>query len=201
EQAVDADSMELLIKSRRSVRRYQPVDLEPEVIERLFEVASNAPTARNLRPLLFTVVDKREKLAEIRGEVMIALGKMARTTGFPEGREYFANFVELWEEKQVDVLFRNAPHMVVVSTPSGAITPYIDSAIALSYFEMFAQTLGVGTLWCGLVRWAIDMIPEIKKFLGIPTDHLVAYVMLFGKPAEHYARTVQRGPANVNVVR
>ena len=38
----------------------------------------------------------------------------------------------------------------------------------------------------------------MRQLLGIPEDHLIGYVMVFGKPAVHYARTVQHGPALIN---
>jgi nitroreductase/NAD-dependent dihydropyrimidine dehydrogenase PreA subunit len=195
------DQVELLMKGRRSVRRYEPVDLEPAQIRRLVEVAQHAPTAVNNRSVHFTVVDKREKLAEIRREVMTGLARLVRENALPEGREFFADFVRMWEENQVDVLFRGAPHFVVASAPETAVAPMIDCVIALSYFELFAQSAGVGTVWCGLVKWAInDLLPEMKAKLGIPPDHVVGYVMLFGKPAVHYARTAQRA-VSVSYVR
>ena len=36
--------------------------------------------------------------------------------------------------------------------------------------------------------------------LGIPEDHHIGYMMVFGKPAIKYHRTVQRGDAQVNRV-
>ena len=73
--------------------------------------------------------------------------------------------------------------------------------IALSYFELFAQTLGVGTVWDGLAKWAInDLLPEFRTRLGIPDDHVIGYAMAFGKPAVQYARTVQYGPPQVHRV-
>jgi len=78
-------------------------------------------------------------------------------------------------------------------------SPMPDCLIALSYFELFAQANGVGTVWNGLAKWAInDLVPEARHLLGIPDDHLTGYVMAFGKPAVHYHRTVQHGPAVIN---
>jgi len=67
-----------------------------------------------------------------------------------------------------------------------------DCLIALSYFELFAQSLNVGTVWNGLAKWAInDLVPETRQRLGIPDGHQIGYVMSFGKPAVQYSRTVQ----------
>jgi nitroreductase/NAD-dependent dihydropyrimidine dehydrogenase PreA subunit len=197
----DPDALEMLIKGRRSVRRYKQENLEPELIQRLLDVAWSAPTGMNSRDVLFTVVDDREKMATIRGEVMVGIAQLASDGALPEGMEFFADFARLWEEKQVDTLFRGAPHLLVASAPLGCVSPVPDCMIALSYFELFAQSMGVGTVWNGLAKWAInDLLPRTRQRLGIPDDHVIGYVMSFGRPALRYRRTVQRGPANIHRV-
>jgi len=197
----DPDKLETLIKGRRSVRRYKPENLEPELLQRLLDVAWHAPTGVNSRDVLFTVIDDRQKLAAVREQVMAGLGRLVREEKLPQGMEFFAGFVSLWEEKQVDILFRGAPHLLIASAPSQGACPLPDCLIALSYFELFAQSLGVGTVWNGLTKWAIsDLLPETRQRLGIPEDHIIGYVMSFGRPALRYQRTVQRGTARVNRV-
>jgi hypothetical protein len=49
--------------------------------------------------------------------------------------------------------------------------------------------------------WAIrDIAPELRAALGIPEDHVIGYVMSFGKPAVKYQRTVQRANAKIKYV-
>ena len=197
----DPDKLENLIKGRRSVRRYMPENLEPELLQRLLDVAWHAPTGMNARDVLFTVVDDREKLAGLRDEVMAGLAKLVREEKLPEGREYFADFVRVWEEKGLDILFRGAPHLLIASAPRQGASPVPDCLIALSYFELFAQSLGVGTVWNGLTKWAInDLLPEARQRLGIPDEHVIGYVISFGRPAVRYFRTVQHRPAKINRV-
>lgn len=197
----DPDKLETLIKGRRSVRSYKPENLEPELLQRLLEVAWHAPTGVNSRDVLFTVVDDRVKLARLRDEVMRGLGDLVRGEGLPQGMEFYTDFVRLWEEKQVDILFRGAPHLLIASAPRQGASPVPDCLIALSYFELFAQSMGVGTVWNGLTMWAInDLLPETRQLLGIPDEHVIGYAISFGRPAVRYCRTVQHGPATINRV-
>ena len=90
---------------------------------------------------------------------------------------------------------------MVVSSPEAGPSPQADTIIALSYFELMAFSLGLGTVWDGLAKWALTAIlPEMIEKLGVPKDHLVGYMMAFGWPAIKYHRTVQRGDAQVNLV-
>jgi nitroreductase/NAD-dependent dihydropyrimidine dehydrogenase PreA subunit len=193
------EAMEALIKGRRSVRNYRPENLAPELLQKLLDVACHAPSGMNTRQVRFTVVDDRQKLARLRDDIMAGLSRMAREGSFPEGAEIFGQFVTQWEENQVDFLFRGAPHLLVASAPGSVVTPLQDCLIALSYFDLYAASHGVGTVWDGLAKGAInDLLPEFKERLGIPADHVIGYLMAFGKPAVQYARTTQHGPAQVH---
>ena len=191
--------METLIKGRRSVRRYREENLPPELLQRLLEVAWHAPTGINSRQVRFTVVDDRKQLTALRDEVMAGLGLLVRSHALPEGLGFFADFVRRWEEQGQDIIFRNAPHLLIASAPQQVASPLPDCLIALTYFELYAQASGVGTVWNGLAKWAInDLLPQTRTRLGIPADHLFGYAMAFGWPAHRYVRTVQHGPALIS---
>jgi nitroreductase/NAD-dependent dihydropyrimidine dehydrogenase PreA subunit len=195
------EQLEALIKLRRSVRRYQEEDLDPALIQRLLEVSWYAPTGVNARQVRFTVVDNRARMAQVRDEVMAGLGRLVRENLLPEPFAHFASIVSAWEEHGVDVIFRDAPHLLIASTPRQAPTPLADCLIALSYFDLYAQASDVGTLWGGLAKYAIDdLVPETRKILGIPEDHIIGYAMMFGRSAVQYPRGVQHAPALIHRV-
>lgn len=193
--------VEALILGRRSTRRYEPEPLDRETIARLLEVTGAAPTGVNNRRTLFTVIDDAAVMRDVRAETYAALRAVMNGSGLPGNLAFFAQFVELWETKGIDVLFRGAPHLLFVTSPQDGPCPDTDCAIALSYFELLAASMGLGTLWNGLVKWSMtDIVPELRARLGIPDDHCPGYAMVFGRPAVRYARTVQRGAGNVNRV-
>ena len=99
------------------------------------------------------------------------------------------------------MVFRGAPHLLITSAPKDAPCPVQDTHIALTTFQLMAHCRGVGTVWDGMVMMALALWPGLAARLEIPADHIVGYAMVFGEPAVEYHRTVQRGPANVNVVR
>ena len=91
--------------------------------------------------------------------------------------------------------------LLLISNDNDASCVLQDPFIFLSYFELMAQNSGVGTLWCGLLYWALkDILPDLLPKLGIPENHTLGYAMLFGYPAFSYYRTVERDTAPINVV-
>lgn len=196
-----ADQVEALIKSRRSVRHYRKENLPPEVLSRLIEVASYAPTGVNSRQVLFTVVDDVKVMDRLRQDAMAALAGVIKAGKLPAQMGFFAQLSEAWEKSGVDTVFRGAPHLLIASAPKDSPCPEQDCLIALTTFELFAQTLEVGTCWDGIAKWAFTaLIPEFLPRLGIPATHQFGYALVFGRPAVTYPRAVKRAPFTVNRV-
>lgn len=197
-----AHSMETLIKGRRSVRKYKKKALDPTIINKLLETAWHAPTGVNAQGVLFTATTA-EATEKLRKEIYKRLGVMLEGLDPEEddlGLKYMRMSFGAYTNHGVDVILRSAPHILVASAPKTAPTPKEDSLIALTSFEFMAQTIGIGTLWNGMLKWCLtDYFPDLATRLGIPVDHLIGYSMIFGHPAVQYLRTVQRTPAAMNL--
>jgi nitroreductase/NAD-dependent dihydropyrimidine dehydrogenase PreA subunit len=195
------EGLENLIKSRRSVRRYRSEAVERAVLDRLMEAVAYAPTGKNERKVRFTLVDDPEVMARIRVMTMEGIRRAVDEDGLPDGMEFFAKFLTAWDQGR-DIIFREAPHMLIASSPREATAGEADPFIALSYFELMAASLGLGTVWCGYARWALQsVVPELGRRLGIPSDHRSMYAVMFGWPAVRYARAVQREAQGLHRVR
>ena len=194
------DALENLIKSRRSVRRYLPQAVDQGVLDRLMDVVAHAPTGKNQRLVRFTLVDDPAVMEDIRVRTMEGIRMAVENDALPDGMEFFAKLLAAYDQGK-DVIFRRAPHMIIASAPRDAASPEADPFIALSHFELMAQSLGLGTVWCGFARWALQsVVPEMGRRLGIPADHRSMYAMMFGHPAVRYVRTVQRDASGVHRV-
>ena len=90
-----------------------------------------------------------------------------------------------------DVVFRNAPHMIVAATPKNAPCKEADPWIALSYFDLLAQSCGVGTCWCGFGVHAFRWNARLRRRLELPRGYKIGSVLLFGKPAVAYPRATR----------
>lgn len=195
--------MAALIKGRRSVRRYRNEEVDPALIDELLDIAAHAPTGVNSQSVLFTVVKDLTVMDSLRREVLEELGKLKDSGGLPDDglvANYMGSAVKGWREEGRDIVFRGAPHLLITSAPKTSPCPAQDTLIALTTFQMMAHAHGLGTVWDGIFMMALGFCPGLTERLGIPAEHLVGYAMVFGWPAVEYHRTVQRGPAQVNVV-
>ena len=199
----DAAQLETLIKGRRSVRRYSTNHLDPDLIDELLEIAWHSPTGVNAQGVLFTVVKDGDVMQELREEVMENLAVIKDQGKLPEGMagQYLGGAVKAWQESGTDIIFRGAPHLLVASAPQDTASPAQDTLIALTTFQLMAHARGIGTVWDGLFMMVLAVLPELAARIGIPDDHLIGYAMVFGEPVVEYFRTVQRGPAKINVVK
>jgi hypothetical protein len=115
--------------------------------------------------------------------------------------EMFVDIIETWQTDGTAILFRGAPHLLIVSADKDSAAPLPDCIIALSTFELYAKSHGVGTIWNGLATLTLtELLPSLKKRLQIPDNHKVGYAMGFGYPAIRYERTVDRGMPQINRV-
>ncbi len=198
---VKPEQIEMLIKGRRSTRNYRDENIDSEVIAKLLEVAGHAPSGHNDRELLYTVVDDKGTVFDLREEAIAGLEQLIDEKKLPEGMEMFTDIIAAWKSSGKDILFRGAPHLLIVSALEESASPLQDCIIALTTFELYAWSRGIGTIWNGLATLTItELVPSLKKQLGIPDDHRIGYVMGFGYPAIRYERTVNRGTPRINTV-
>jgi len=190
---VAAPQLATLMKGRRSVRRYKKDRVSPEEIDFLLDSVGYAPTGVNSRQVLLTVIDNPEVMDGLRGKVYAALSEIVAKNGIPDGMDYLKGYVLDALETGRDNLFRGAPHLLIASSPKTAPSPEADCFIALTYFEILAASMGLGSVWSGLAKWTLTALtPDILAGLGVPKDHLVGYMLVFGRPDVVYHRTVQR---------
>lgn len=195
-QAVDYNNILGLIKSRRSVRQYKDEEISEETFSQLKEMLPFIPTGCNSHSLHFSIVEKKSAMDTIRNRVNELLIKTMSYKALAPIVNKFSKYKDAFINGE-DVIFRGAPHMVVVSSPVTAPCATVDPIIALSYFELYAQHLGLGTCWCGFAQVCLKIFPEICEMLEIPSGYKPVYVMLLGIPAVKYQRTIQPEPYKI----
>ncbi len=194
-----SSSMFDLLRQRRSIRQFEDENLPPEVLEKLKASLAWSPTGCNDHRLFFTVIEDKDAMIPFRTEVGRILKLLIRTGIM---RLFYPQYNRFLQEimNGKDVVFRNAPHMIVAAAPKDAPCREADPWIALSYFDLFAQTFGIGTCWCGFGVHAFLKSRKLRKLLNLPKGYKVGAVLLFGKPAVTYSRATNPEPCTVSCI-
>jgi nitroreductase/NAD-dependent dihydropyrimidine dehydrogenase PreA subunit len=197
------NQMATLIKGRRSVRNYKDQNVDSAVIQDLIDIAWHAPTGRNAQQIKVTVLNNKEMVNNLRDEIYeqlpLVLSENRETNAWI--MKYLRWALKMWTKRGEDPIFLGAPHVVIASAPKNDTTAMVDTHIFLSYFELMAQTMGLGTLWNGILYSTLQhALPDLQQKLGISQEYKIGYTMLFGLPNIKYARTVQRDLKNVRYI-
>ncbi len=149
-----------LIITRRSVRQFKDISIPIEALNRIVNAARLAPTAANLQPLEFFVVDK----AEIRENIFPCL----KWAGYiePEGNPRKGNEPTAYIFILVNSKIRDEGYEY-------------DAGAALENMCLTAWEAGIGS--CCLISIDKD---KVRQILEIPDDYIIDSVVALGYPAE-----------------
>lgn len=185
------------LRSRRSIRVYKDKPVERKKIKRLIEIARYAPTGGNSQLVEWLVLTDKSKLHDIsRLAIETLLRDINERLQVPAVNLYLSRIVKAWETGH-DLILRNAPMLLLASTPSKASTGMADLCIALSYLDLIAPIMGLGTCWGGLLQHAIASSDPLKKFMGVPAGHPYHFPMMLGYPESKYYSLPGRKPPKI----
>jgi nitroreductase len=153
-----------IIRHRRSIRLFLDKPVEREKILRCLEAARLAPSAVNLQPWKFIVVDDKKT-----GEKLF----QASFRGI-----YFFN---QWASKVpvfvVVVIDKHGLISNLIGIMRDTLRALLDIGIATEHFILQAEEVGLGTCWMG----GFDE-KGVKRILDIPGNKKVAAIIALGYP-------------------
>ena len=163
------------LASRRSVRQYAPRPVDKDTIEQLIQAAILAPSAMNLQPWAFGVIQDSEALHAFSARAKAdLLAKLHQFPGLEHYRETLAN-------PGYDI-FYNAPALVVIyARPVGPFGAG-DCCLAAENLMLAACDKGLGTCWIGFSLMYLNL-PEVKAELQVPADYQAISALILGYPA------------------
>lgn len=150
------DDFSILLKNRRSIRKYLPKPVESDKIDQLLQAALMSPASKRSNPWEFIVVQDNNMLA-----------KLAECR--PHGSQMLAG----------------APLAIVVLADTTKSDVWIeDASIASIIIQLAACDLGLGSCWVQIqFRQKDELISSeeyIRQLLGIPSHFTVLNVISIG---------------------
>lgn len=192
----DATQVEHLMRARRSIRSYQQKEVEDEVLGKLIDIAHFAPTGSNKQPVNWLVINGESKVNQLAGLSIDWLRHLIKSENPMAGNPFVPRAVAAWDAGR-DNICRQAPSLIIAHGADDYPTAKTDGAIALTYLELAAFSLGLGTCWAGFLNFAASDWRPLQKVLELPEGHVLFGAMMLGYPKYQYHRLPLRNEPRV----
>lgn len=163
-----------LVKNRRSIRRYLEKPVEREKIVACLEAARLAPSAENVQPWRFLVVDDPGIKETLAAEAFSGIYSFSRFAAKAP--------VLIVILARLDLVANRLGKQI-----QGVAFHLIDIGIAGEHLVLQAEELGLGTCWIG---WFSQR--KTRKCLKIPRKYKIVCLLAMGYPAGRPTREKKR---------
>ena len=144
-----------VIRNRRSIRKFQPSEIDEPTIQKIIEMGTWAPSGLNNQPWRFVIVrdkDLKDRLAQ---------------------------------QTKYSKIIQNAPVCIAVFLDNAASYNRVKDIQAigacLQNMLLAIHAMGLGGVWLGEI---LNRREEVEKLLGVPEDCELMAVIALGKPAQ-----------------
>ncbi|AQR94513.1 nitroreductase family protein [Clostridium saccharoperbutylacetonicum] len=185
---------EYFLRSRRSIRNYKTEPVSKEKLTKLIDIARFAPTAGNSQGLSFIVVQNRQLLEQ-------ALELSIQMLENSPLRPLVEESIKSYRKDGHDSVFRSAPNLIIATSDKDFPSGRNNAVSSLTYLELYAPSLGLGSCWAGLFEHCIGIenSPLLKLF-NIAEDKKVVGAVMVGYPKYSYKRLVDRNPLDATFI-
>jgi nitroreductase/NAD-dependent dihydropyrimidine dehydrogenase PreA subunit len=191
---LNAEQAEHFLRSRRSIRSYQDKSVSREKLTKLVEVARLAPTGSNSQGISFVVVEDNQL---IKKAIELTIQMMEKSPL----KDALKGFIGKYREEGIDPVLRGAPNLIITTADKDFSGGRGNSISCLTYLELFAPSLGLGTCWAGYFEYcaSIKGSPLLKLF-NIPEGKIITAAVMVGYPKYSYKKLVDRNPLEVTYI-
>ena len=176
------------IENRRSTRKYKEEQITEEELQALLDAGIQAPSANNSQSWHFTVIQNKDMIN--------LMSNLSREMMLKSDIEYIVNM-----GKNVSNIFYNAPTVIVISGKKDVSSSLVDCSAAIENMLIAAESIGLGTVWIGLIRYFFTFGDEVKK-LQIPDGYEPCYAVAIGyKENDRVLGPSKRNKEVVNYIR
>ncbi len=180
---ISYDKLHNFMSAKRSVRQYKSKTIPKQIMRKVINSMSYAPTGGNVRRLRCFVISDEEKIKQLSDSIVDKmLSDPTTTEGYKEG-------LKLMRKKGRDPVFYKAPHVIILYSDNNF--DVMNATIAFTHGMLGAQSLGLGSCWIGMAHMFLNSDKEFKRDnLGI--EGRVWGVIIIGYPAVKFYRIPPR---------
>ncbi|HRF93542.1 MAG TPA: nitroreductase family protein, partial [Aggregatilineales bacterium] len=177
-----------LIKSRRSIRRYQPTPILTDQIDALLEAGRWSPSAHNRQPWRWVIIQSSETKIRLATAMGARLRADLSADNAPQAvidADVTRSYDRITKAPLLLLLCLTLADMDVYPDPKRAQNEYLmavqSSAMAGQNVLLMAHALGLGACWMCAPLFCPDVV---QGALDLPADWIPQALITIGIPAE-----------------
>ncbi len=186
DQLPTADSVDRLLRARRSIRAYKDAAVPTSLLESLISTARFAPTGSNSQMVEWNIANGRDKTKKLAGLVVEWFESIIGSKH--PLNNYDLNAIVGAFKAGHDGILRGAPTLAVAHAPKANPIGSMDCTIAATTLEIAAFSRGLGTCWAGFLLMAAMSYAPLSEALGIPEDNIAGAALMMGFQKFGYSR-------------
>lgn len=179
----EKDALHSFLRTRRTIRRFKPDSISPEIVEKIIETASYAPSAHNLQPWRFVIVNApstRKRLGEVltnaMQEDMLSEGALESTI-----EHRIVNSLRRLKEAPTIILLCGDNSAIRERKIEDTIMSIQSVAVAGLQLILAAHAEELGANW---ICWPLYAQEETRIALKLPETWEPQAMFFIGSPAE-----------------
>lgn len=192
----DPEQVEHFLKTRRSVRSFKRKSVPREILAQLLDITRYAASGHNDQPLHWMVFEDKKELMRLSGMVVDWMREMVNSGVGEEFSGPLMCFINAWDRGE-DSILRNTPNIILCHAHSSGLLIQENTAIAMTYLELAAYSLGLGSCWAGAFQMAAVLFPALTEVLKLPEGHQCTGVMMIGYPSYRFFRIPERDDSRI----
>jgi len=173
------NSAQDFLRSRRSIRRFKPDPIADSVIERILTTATFAPSAHNLQPWRFVIINNPDVKTRLGLTLTTKMRADMQAEGAPESeiKSRTSHSLRRIDEAPVIIMLCRDVTDVRADTPEETIMNIQSTALAGMNILLAAQAEGLGAKW---ICWPLYATPEIQTALDLPENWEPQAMLIIG---------------------
>ncbi|MDD4170449.1 MAG: nitroreductase family protein [Desulfotomaculaceae bacterium] len=182
-----AEQAKHFLKARRSIRAYKNQPVDRATLSDLIDTARYAPTAVNLQPVNWLVIEDTNEVRRLTGLIVDWMRNVIAEEP-KKARIYDMKRLVAGWDNGLDLICRGAPHVIVAHAAGALSSAQSSFTTALTYLELAAFATDLGACWAGFFHTAANFYPPMKEALKLPEGHKCFGAMMVGYPQYQYHR-------------
>jgi len=220
--ALDINDKEflLLLKQRRSIRRYKDKPVPREIIDQILDAAQSSPTGTGRMTTGVIVIHNPEILTRVSELMFEAYEAFAKNLKNPIARFFIKRmigekrlrtlldfvmpgmhwYIRWYKEEKSNEILRDCPALLLFHCPSLEPVGSENCLIAAFHAIMMSHIMKIGACLNDLIPPMCNRVPEIRNLIGLSSDREVHASITLGYPKYEFKRVVPRKLADVRYI-